>query len=280
MPELPEVETARRVLEDGALHRRIADVDDTDTFVCRPHRPGDIRRALLGRELTAARRRGKSLWLPTSAVDPSGTPGPDLGLHLGMSGVIVVTTAPGDGADAANLVGGDTKNRQAAATRTGWQRFRLTFQDGGRLALIDARRLSRVRLDPEIAALGPDALGITPAVFRSAMGHGSSPVKARLLDQAAVAGVGNLLADETLWLAKINPATRVNALDRTEVDRLGRALRRALRSATDKGGVHTGAVIAARLPGGRCPRCHAEMRHATVGGRSTWWCSREQAGRP
>ena len=66
MPELPEVETARRVLEDGALHRRIADVDDTDTFVCRPHRPGDIRRALLGRELTAARRRGKETAAPAN----------------------------------------------------------------------------------------------------------------------------------------------------------------------------------------------------------------------
>jgi len=76
MPELPEVETARRLIADHALHRRIADVDDSDTFVCRPHSPGQIRDALTGRTLTAVGRRGKLMWCETSGVGRSAEPGP------------------------------------------------------------------------------------------------------------------------------------------------------------------------------------------------------------
>src|SRR5215207_3821421 len=83
MPELPEVERARAVIEAVALGRRIVAVDDTDTYVCRPHAPGEIAAALVGRELLAAQRRGKAMWVTTDG-------GPVLGLHLGMSGRIVV----------------------------------------------------------------------------------------------------------------------------------------------------------------------------------------------
>src|SRR6202012_5608007 len=65
MPELPEVESARAVIERKGLRRRIVDVDDSDTFVCRPHAPGEIRHALLGGEFTSAMRRGKSMWCQT-----------------------------------------------------------------------------------------------------------------------------------------------------------------------------------------------------------------------
>ena len=75
MPELPEVEFARSVIERAALHRSISDVDDTDAYVCRPHRAGDIRSALVGRTLTAAHRRGKTMWCDTDG-------GPVLGIHL------------------------------------------------------------------------------------------------------------------------------------------------------------------------------------------------------
>jgi formamidopyrimidine-DNA glycosylase len=142
--------------------------------------------------------------------------------------------------------------------------------------LFDKRRLGRVWLNPDIDALGPDAAGVTPAEFRNLITKGAVAVKARLLDQSKIAGVGNLLADEILWKAKVSPAARTNSLQRGDADRLYRALKSALQSATAKGGVHTGDVIAARRPGGTCPRCGAEMRHGTVGGRSTWWCSREQ----
>ena len=95
MPELPEVEIARRLIADLALGRRIVGVDDADTFVCRPHSPGELRDALTGRTLTAAHRRGKTMWCETSGLARSADPGPDLGIHLGMSGRIVVTVRDG-----------------------------------------------------------------------------------------------------------------------------------------------------------------------------------------
>ena len=272
MPELPEVETARRLIEDRALRRRIADVDDTDTFVCRPHPPGQIRDALVGRTLTAACRRGKTMWCPTSGLGRSRTPGPDLGIHLGMSGRIIVVSPGGDAAE-----GGGPRRRDAQPHKSEWDRFTIEFDDGGRLVLFDKRRLGRVRLDPDLGALGPDAEQVTSAEFRDLISRGTIAVKARLLDQSKIAGVGNLLADEILWQAKVPPAARVNTLSPADADRLYRALRSALAAAKAKGGAHTGDVIAARHPGGTCPRCGAEMKHAFVGGRSTWWCSREQA---
>jgi len=272
VPELPEVETARRLIADRALHRRIVAVDDADTFVCRPHSPGELRDALVGRTLTAARRQGKTMWAETSGLDGSAEPGPDLGIHLGMGGRIVIT-----GPDGAAQEGGGPRRRDAQPRKPEWNRFTLDFADGGQLVLFDKRRLGRIRLDPQVDALGPDAEEVTPAQFRGLISRGSIAVKARLLDQSKIAGVGNLLADEALWQAKIPPATPVNRLQRKDTDRLYRTLQAALKSAGAKGGVHTGDVIAARRPGGSCPRCGAEMVHGTVGGRSTWWCSREQA---
>src|ERR1700733_485863 len=174
--------------------------------------------------------------------------------------------------------GGGPRRRAARPHQATWDRFALEFADGGRLVLVDPRRLGRVRLDPDLGALGPGAEQVTPEEFRSLILKGTIAVKARLLDQSKIAGVGNLLADEVLWQAKVSPSARVNTLRRQDADRLYRALQSALRSAIAMGGAHTGDVISARHPGGTCPRCGAEMLHGTVGGRSTWWCSREQAG--
>jgi len=274
VPELPEVENARRLIQDQALGRRIVAVDDADTFVCRPHSPGELRDALTGRMLTAARRRGKAIWCETSGVlDGPPGPGPDLGIHLGMSGRIVVTSLDGRSAE-----GGDPPGRDAQPRKAEWNRFTLEFADGGRLVLFDKRRLGRIVLNPDIDALGPDAAEVSAARFQALLTRGTIAVKARLLDQSKIAGVGNLLADEILWQAKVPPGTPVSRLQRRDVDRLYRALRSVLVSAlATGGGAHTGDVIAARRPGGSCPRCGAEMVHGTVGGRSTWWCSREQA---
>ncbi len=272
MPELPEVETARRLIADRALGRPIVDVDDADSFVCRPHAPGQLRDALVGRMLTAARRRGKTMWCETSGTGRSAGPGPDLGIHLGMGGRVVVVSGDGQAAGAGEPPRPDAQPRKAA-----WNRFTLEFADGGHLALFDKRRLGRIRLNPDVDALGPDAEEVAPGEFRNLIMKGTIAVKARLLDQSKIAGVGNLLADEALWQARVSPAERVDRLRPGDADRLYRALQSALRSAAAKGGVHTGDVVAARRPGGTCPRCGAEMRHGTVGGRSTWWCSREQA---
>lgn len=272
MPELPEVESARLVIDRAALGRRIVDVDDCDSYVCRPHRPGEIRAALVGRRLTAAHRQGKTMWCDTSGVGRLRPPGPTLGIHLGMSGKIVIANADGDEID-----GGDYWERGRAPGDYRFSRFALTFADGGRLLLVDPRRLGRVRLDPPLDELGPDAATITPAEFRAVLSRGTAPVKARLLDQHALAGVGNLLADEILWLAEINPARPVRELTRPELDRLLRALRRAVSAALRNGGVHALSIVAFRKAGALCPRDGAPMTRGTVGGRTTWWCSREQA---
>ncbi|HSZ45284.1 MAG TPA: DNA-formamidopyrimidine glycosylase family protein [Streptosporangiaceae bacterium] len=272
MPELPEAEGARAVIDQAALDRVITDVDDSDTYETRPHRPGEIRAALIGRQLTAVHRQGKSLWCDTSGIGGSGPAGPVLGIHLGMSGKIVISDGQGN-----EIEGGDYWRRGRATGDHRYSRFSLTFEDGGSLRLVDPRRLGRARLDPPVDALGPDALAITPGQFRAAFGKGTAPVKARLLNQHAIAGIGNLLADQILWQSKINPARPVGELSPADVDRLLRAVRRSVRAAVSSGGVHILPVVDARSADAVCPRCGAPMLHGKVGGRTTWWCSREQA---
>jgi formamidopyrimidine-DNA glycosylase len=272
MPELPEVDSACTVIADRALQRRIVAVDDTDTYVCRPHAPGDIAAALVGRQLLSVHRRGKSLWCETSPVGRrSGPAGPTLGIHLGMSGKIVIVDA-----DGAEVDGGDYWDRGRAKGDYRHHRFGLDFADGGRLLLVDPRRLGRIRLDPDVSALGPDAATVTAAQFRAAISTGTAPVKARLLDQHAIAGIGNLLADQILWQAGVHPARPVGSLTRVEQDALHRATRAAIRAAVRGGGVHTLRIVAQRRPGGLCPRDGAPMQRATIGGRTTWWCPAEQ----
>lgn len=272
MPELPEVENARHVVEK-ALGRVIAEVDDTDSFECRPHLPGDIARALVGGQLIAARRRGKAMWCETVTSD--GASGPTLGIHLGMGGRVIVTTP--DGERTSQYGGGDPHVGERPTDKPEWTRFSMTFDDGGQLRLFDKRRLGRVRLEPDIDALGPDAAEITRDEFRHRIGSSGAPLKARLLDQATIAGIGNLLADEVLWQSEQSPARPAKALTTMELDELRVVLRRAIRSALQKGGVHTGEIIAFRKAEAACPRCGAPMARGTVGGRTTWWCSREQS---
>lgn len=277
MPELPEVESARATVEAGALGRRIAAVDDTDTWECRPHAPGDIEHALVGRVLTGAFRRGKSMWCETSDVDRQDGSGPVLGIHLGMSGRIVVTDGEGRSIEGGDWLGGrygriaDQPDRKPE-----WDRFTLRFADGGELRLFDKRRLGRVRLDPDLSALGPDAQRVEPDELAARVGRGTAPLKARLLDQSVVAGVGNLLADETLWQARLSPRRPADSLTAEDLATLHAALRTATEAAIAHGGVHTGEVIEHRTVGGHCPRCGTEMSRATVGGRTTFWCPSEQ----
>src|SRR4051794_28297571 len=244
MPELPEAERARQQIE-RVLGREIVAVDDRDTYVCRPHAPGELAAGLVGRRLTSAHRRGKFLWAETD------DDGPELGLHLGMAGRIAIDEPPAPNA---------------------WDRFSIEFADGGRLALRDKRRLGRAVLAPDFSHVGPDAAEVSRAEFRSRVGRGNAPLKARLLDQGVIAGVGNLLADETLWRARLSPRRTAGELSEEELDGLRRELRAAVRSAIRLGGVHTGDLIAHRERGGTCPRCGAPLERATVGGRTTYWC--------
>jgi len=243
MPELPEAERARGALET-VLGRRIARVKDDDTYVCRPHSPGEIGDALVGHELASAHRRGKFLWLETAD-------GPVLGLHLGMAGRIVV-----DGAQDISP----------------YDRFAVEFDDGTRFALRDKRRLSRAVLNPDFSHVGPDAADVGRDEFRRLIGAGHTAVKARLLNQHAISGVGNLLADQVLWQARISPQRLTSKLSDDDLDRLRRELRSAVRSAIREGGVHTGAFIPARVRGGNCPRDGHALERGVVGGRTTYWC--------
>jgi formamidopyrimidine-DNA glycosylase len=249
LPELPEAERARLTLE-SVLGRRIAAVDDTDTYVCRPHQPGEIGSALVGHRFTSAHRRGKFLWLTTED-------GPTLGLHLGMAGSIAL---------------------EAPTDRPRWDRFTVEFEDGTRFALRDRRRLGRAVLNPDFGHVGPDAADVDRDTFRARFGRSGAPLKARLLDQGVIAGVGNLLADEILWRARMSPRRPANDLSTAELDALRRAIRAAMRDAIRLGGAHTGHLIPHRVRGGRCPRDNAELERATIGGRTTFWCPVCQAG--
>jgi formamidopyrimidine-DNA glycosylase len=249
VPELPDVEQARKLIEAGGLHRRIAAVDDDDTYVSRPHAPGEIADALVGRELVAAHRRGKTMWLETSGD------GPILGLHLGMAGRIVIDDE---------------------AAERGWDRFVLHFEDGGMLALRDKRRLGRARLQPDIGALGPDAAEVGRERFGELLARSRAPIKARLMNQAVMAGVGNLMADEILWRALIDPRRPAAELDEAEVGRLWRDMRTIIRMSVRRGRAGVTELIPERRRGGHCPRCGAALQRAAVGGRTTYWCPREQ----
>jgi formamidopyrimidine-DNA glycosylase len=241
---LPEAERARQVLET-ALHRTIAAVDDADTYVSRPHQPGEIASALTGHRFVAARRRGKFLWMETDE-------GPTLGLHLGMAGHIVV----------------DDEAREPSR----WDRFAVEFEDGSRLALRDRRRLGRAVLNPDYTHVGPDAADIGRDEFRERIGSGRTAIKARLLNQHALSGVGNLLADQILWQARLSPRRETGSLSIEELDRLRRELRSALRDAIRRGGVHTGAFVQVRRQEQICPRDGHHLDKATIGGRTTYWC--------
>lgn len=231
------------------MGREIVAVDDRDVYVCRPHAPGEIAAALVGHRLAAAHRRGKFMWAETDAA------GPELGLHLGMAGRIVVDEPP---------------------EPHGWDRFALEFADGGRLALRDKRRLGRAVLAPDFSHVGPDAAEVSRAEFRARVGRGSAPLKARLLDQKVISGVGNLLADEILWRARLSPRRAAGELTVEELDRLRRELRAAVRSAIRLGGAHTGTLIPFRRPGAACPRCGTPLQRDTIGGRTTFWCPKDQ----
>ena len=158
-----------------------------------------------------------------------------------------------------------------------WDRFAIQFADGGRLALRDKRRLGRAVVNPDLSNVGPDAEQISRAEFRDRVGRSSAPLKARLMDQSVLAGVGNLLADEILWQARLSPLRPADSLTTDDLDALRRTVRAAMRSALRRGGAHTGTIIEHREPGGRCPRCGADLVTARVGGRTTWWCPAEQS---
>jgi formamidopyrimidine-DNA glycosylase len=260
MPELPEIE-AYRVLAERALRRPISAVRADDAwYLKRGLVAAALSEAIVGRSFCAARRRGKVLLLDTDQD------GPVLALRFGMTGRLVV-----DGA-----AGVDRLLYSAADDTARFNRFALDFRDGGELVVRDPRRLGGVELDADEERLGPDALSISVAQLAAALAGGRVALKARLLDQAALAGVGNLVADEVLWRAGLAPTRPAGGLDSAEVRRLHRHLLRALTDLVARGGSHTGDLMAQRRRGGICPKDGAPLRRDRVGGRTTWWCPAHQ----
>lgn len=256
MPELPEVEAYRRLAE-GALGRRIESVKVGDRRFLRAGTTSrQLHSALVGRSLVAARRRGKLL-----VLDVEGS-GRRLGLRFGMTGRLHL-----DGRDAIERLVYSSDRRLAR-----WDRFGLRFADGGAMVVSDPRLLGGASLDPDEDALGPDALSVTRSELRRALAGSTAPLKARLMDQSHLAGVGNLIADEVLWRASLAPGRPAGSLDSAEERRLHTHLRRTLDELLSAGGSHLGELMPERQPGGRCRRCGAELRRQQIGGRTTWWC--------
>jgi formamidopyrimidine-DNA glycosylase len=259
MPEILEVEAARQVLEDCALDREITRVYAPDTwFMKRGTTAAALRHALIGSEFTRARRIGKQIVLDTA--DPEVR----VGAHLGMSGRVIV-----DGVEAGDpLV--YASNRAVAK----WNRFGVYFADGGSFMLRDPRRLGAVELDPDESRLGPDAFTLTRAQLDHALGVRTAPVKAVLMDQARIAGLGNLLVDEVLWRASIDPARAAGTIDADERRVLHRSIRTTLRVLGRRGGSHTGDMP--RDVDAPCPRDGGALLRRTIGGRTTYSCSVHQ----
>ena len=183
MPEMLEAEAARVLIAERALGREIGKVHAPDSwFLKRGLTPRAARSILPGLRLTQARRRGKLLLLDTD--------GPVLAMHLGMSGRVLI-----DGTAA-----GDPLLYAANGDNPAWRRFGLHFTDGGTLFLRDPRRLGAVELDPDEDRLGPDAASVKLAYVRELLGRSRAPVTALLMDQARIAGRGNLLTDAVLFL--------------------------------------------------------------------------------
>lgn len=258
MPELLEIETYR-VAAEPVVGRTITTVDAPDEWYAKGATTTDELRAVLpGRRIEGVRRIGKLLLLDTD--------GPVLGLRFGMTGRLLVD----GGASIETLEYSSDRNDPA------WDRFGVAFGKGN-LVVRDPRRLGGVELDPDESKLGPDAGTVTLAPFRKILEGSSAPIKARLMDQARLAGMGNLLTDETLWRAGIDPTRPADSLERNEVARLHRAMRRTIEVLGRRGGSHTGDLQPARERGGHCPKDGAELRREDVGGRTTYWCAQHQS---
>jgi formamidopyrimidine-DNA glycosylase len=259
VPELIEVEQYRRAAE-AAVGSVVDGVDVLDPHYVKGGLGGTaFTDVVTGSVIVAVDRLGKVLLLETDR-------GHTLGFRFGMTGRLLV-----DGMSPIERL-----EYSPPGDRDQWVRIRLRLDGEREVAIIDPRRLGSVSLDPDLSALGPDAATVSLRAFRRLLGTSGVAVKARLLDQSKLAGVGNLIADEALWQSGIDPARASGSLDDEEVRRLHRGLRTTIRRLTRRGGSHTGDLQASRRRGSSCPRCGAMLTRRTIGGRTTYSCPREQ----
>lgn len=205
----------------------------------------DVGAALDGTIITEVDRVGKVVVVQTD--------GPSVALRFGMTGRLLWD---GDGPIDALIYG--PKRADEAWVRCA---FRLRAPDGTRhrLAVEDARRLGSLELDADLSQLGPDAARLTIETLAGALGNSRTPLKAALLDQRRVAGLGNLLCDETLWRVGLHPARPAGSLDPPELSALCATISEVLADLGRRGGSHTGDLQPQRRPGGVCPRDSASL---------------------
>lgn len=262
MPEGLEAELYRRAGE-RAVGRPVAEVliDERQPF-CR-----EIRTSLVGTSFSSVRRVGKVVLFDLAQPAPADT----LGLHFGMTGRLVV-----DGeAPIEELEYSSGRDDPA------WNRLVVTFDDRGTLRVNDPRRWARFVLDPALDRLGPDFLDVTADHLALVFARRRIPVKAALLDQAVVAGYGNMSIDEVLWQTGISPMVPARELPHTAIERLVAFARPHLVAMLDRGGSHRGTIdpeMRSGLP--PCPRDGTPLRRDQVGGRTTIWCPTHQVDSP
>lgn len=281
MPELPEVETIRLGLAATVLDRRIEQVG----VLWRPSLSGRVDGGLAGRTLIGIRRRGKLL-----VVDLGD--GGHLLVHLMMTGQLVVV---GDGQML--FAGGHPTRSMLGPMPNGTTRVILRLAGGRVVYFNDQRKFGRLRLvddaglaaDRFLARLGPEPLGpgFTVSAFRAQLRrHARAPVKAVLLDQTVVAGIGNIYADESLHLARVHPGRPAAGLSAAESRRLHAAVRSTLALAVESGGTSFAEYVntargrqgyltharAFRREGLPCVVCGTTMERIRVAGRGTNIC--------
>lgn len=252
MPELPEVETARRSAHRRLIGRRIVRVEAMDGKMLEGSTPEEFASFLEGRRITGTDRHGKHLFLLLNEGA--------LRIHLGMSGSL-------------NFFSG----------RESTLHQRLVFEmDRGRFVLDDPRRFGRFQLVPDVPTfvaergLGPDALSIGRDDFRTRVGRGGRAIKSVLLDQTVVAGIGNLYADEVLFQERLSPLVPAKMIpaNRLEMmrDRVVQVLQESIRLETDFELMPAGYLLRRREVGCACPRGDGVLESSLVGGRTSIYC--------
>jgi formamidopyrimidine-DNA glycosylase len=299
MPELPEVETVRIGLSQLLPGRQLSAVihDNPKSF---PNAPADVNAFLVGSTVTAVKRRAKVLLIELSSHY-------SLVIHLKMTGQLVfVAPAPrgpdGHPAEPETRFGAGHPNDSLIGQLPDKStRVDFTFQDGSKLFFNDQRKFGWVKLIPTaevpnidfMKKVGPEPLdaSFTAEQFvQRLQRRKNTSVKAALLDQTVIAGVGNIYADESLWGAKIHPATRVADVPVQKLHNLFTELQYVLNLAIQKGGSSNHTYVNAegkrgsymnfarvfRREGLECPRCGATIIKLRVAGRGTHICPREQ----
>ena len=288
MPELPEVETIARGLAAALIGATVCDVPHARADYVRPTPPGTLR-LLAGSPITDVSRHGKRLTVQLG--------GARLLIHLGMSGRLLLTDATTPRPPHTHLVlrftGRSEELRLCDPRRFGgvWV---YANGAGGAHGTVANRRATvaqppRARNGAHPGPLGPDALSIRWPVFRAVLSR-ARQMKALLLDQKAIAGLGNIYVDEALWAAQIHPLTQARTIPERDARRLHRALRRILKRAIEHGGstlrdyrdAAGGEGAFQRLhrvygrEGKPCSRCGASIERQQIAGRSTHICPRCQ----